>query len=232
MSQNIRNLVEDVVASPLGEVIASVGRAVADAQQALDDAALAKTLEIYGEQGEEALRLLREIGYRPTFYTLPETTGEVRVSLSLTGGSSAAGTPAPPQPGVNLSFARQGLNLPAIRPKVYATPVDASFANRFGYQANLSAKLTFKIVPVPAPNGADELRIVPDFVNPPAGSEGSSVTFGDAQRLAAEFSLELHVVNGEGEVVEEPDRSATIASQEPVAGSYARMGDSITLTLA
>lgn len=232
MSQNIRNLVDDVVASPLGEVIASVGRAVADAQQALDDAALAKTLEIYGEQGEEALQILREIGYRPTFYTLPETTGEVNVSLSVSGGSSAAGVPAP-QPGVNLSFARQGLNLPAIRPKVYVTPVDAGFANRYGYQANLSAKLTFKIVPVPAPNGADELRVVPDLLNPPAGpGSNGSATVERAEQLASEFDLVLRVVDGEGTVVDHPDPTAVVGGQEPAAGSYARMDDVVTVTLA
>ncbi|MBA1331610.1 hypothetical protein QQ73_10855, partial [Candidatus Endoriftia persephone str. Guaymas] len=56
---SFRDLVRDVVASPLGDIIASVGEGVAEAQQALDDGALAKTLEIYSEGGEAALALLR-----------------------------------------------------------------------------------------------------------------------------------------------------------------------------
>ncbi len=89
----ISNLIKDVVASPLGDIIAAVGQGVADAQQALDEGSLAKTLEIYSEGGTEALQMLREIGYSPTFYTLPETTGEVRIAMRLGNNQSGQGFP-------------------------------------------------------------------------------------------------------------------------------------------
>ena len=52
MSSALSSLVSDVVASPLGDVIASVGEGVAAAQRALDEGSLAQTLAIYSEQAE------------------------------------------------------------------------------------------------------------------------------------------------------------------------------------
>ncbi len=191
MSGEIRDLVRDVVASPLGDIIASVGEGVAEAQQVLDDGALAKTLEIYSEGGEAALALLRDIGYRPTFYALPETTGEVRVSLhlgrSIQGGATPTSATAP-QPAVATQLSRIGRNL-GIRPRLYATPVDAGYANRYGYQANISAKLTFKIIPVPAPEGADELRKMPNLV-------GHSLI--ESRTIADSLGLEIRLQDSPG----------------------------------
>ena len=227
MSNNISDLVRDVVASPLGDVIASVGEGVAEAQQALDEGSLAKTLEIYSEGGEEALRVLREIGYRPTFYALPETTGEVRVSLHL--GKSAQGTGATTprtstlQPAVSAHLARIGRNI-GIKPRLYATPVDAGYANRYGYQADISAKLTFKIVPVPAPDGADELRIVPNFINR---------TVAESRSLAESLGLEITLRDADGLLLENPDDGASVSGQDPLPENqrFARIGEEIILTL-
>ncbi len=227
MSNNIKDLVHDVVASPLGDVIASVGEGVAEAQQALDEGSLAKTLEIYSEGGEEALRVLREIGYRPTFYALPETTGEVRVSLHL--GKSAQGTgttttsTASLQPAVSTQLARIGRNV-GIKPRLYATPVDAGYANRYGYQANISAKLSFKIVPVPAPDGADELRILPNFVNK---------TIAQSRTLAESLGLEITVRDTGGVLIDNPDENASVTGQQPLPETqrFVRLGEEIILNI-
>ncbi len=216
MSRDIKDLVRDIVASPLGDVIASVGEGVAEAQQALDEGSLAKTLEIYSEGGEEALSVLREIGYRPTFYVLPETTGEVRVSLHL--GKSAQGTGT----AVKTQLSRVGLNIGAIKPRLYATPVDAGYANRYGFQADVSAKLTFKIVPVPAPDGIDELRIVPDFIGK---------TIIESQTIAKSVGLEIIVHNTDGSLIDNPDENANITKQAPLPEKYARTGDEVVLTV-
>ena len=76
----IKELVSDVMAAPIGELIAAVGQGVADAQQALDRGSLAQILEIYSHADSDELKLLQQIGYQPTFYALPETTGEIQVS--------------------------------------------------------------------------------------------------------------------------------------------------------
>ncbi|HRH78423.1 MAG TPA: hypothetical protein PK129_13830 [Cellvibrionaceae bacterium] len=219
----LANIISDVVASPLGEVIAAVGQGVADAQQALDEGSLAKTLEIYSEGGSQMLQMLRDIGYNPTFYTLPETTGEVRIALRL-GSNQTAAPSSTPQ--INASLARQGLNLPALTNKLYATPVDAGYANRFGYQADISAKLTFKIVPVPAPNGVDELRVVPNVVE-------SKV--GDANARLAALQLSVRWLDEQGEALASVDDSQIVLSQSPAGQgdrpAIVRAGQEITLQL-
>lgn len=225
MARSIRDLAREVVASPLGDVIAAVGQGVAAAQQALDDAAVAKTLEIYAEGGDEALRVLREIGYRPTFYALPETTGEVRVALSLGSEAQGAATPAlrAASPAVSVSLSRIGRTV-GVAPKIYATPVDAGYAGRYGYKADISAKLTFKIVPVPAPNGADELRLAPNLV-------GRTVEVAEA--VLDSLGLEPRYVDAGGAALAEaPAGSATISAQTPAADEILRLGDAIALTVA
>lgn len=227
MTSKISDLVKDIVASPLGEVIASVGEGVAEAQQALDEGSLAKTLEIYSEGGEEALKVLRDIGYRPTFYALPDTTGEVRVSMRL--GKSAAGTSsqlkslAGLQPAITTQLARMGRNI-GIKPRIYATPVDAGYANRFGYQANISAKLSFKIVPVPAPDGLDEIRVLPNFVGR---------TIAQCREVSDSLGLELLIQNVAGEVVDVPDENDIVSLQEPSVESrdFVLVGDEVVLTI-
>jgi hypothetical protein len=220
----LNNLVHDMVASPLGDVIAAVGRGVADAQQALDEGSLAKTLEVYSEGGSEVLNMLRDLGYSPTFYTLPETTGEVRIAMRL-GSTQGANIPSS-QPSVVANLARTGLNLPAIQNKIYATPVDASYANRFGYQADISAKLTFKIVPVPPPNGVDELRVVPNLV----GAKAS-----DAMARLSALQLNGSFVNTQGKSITLEPGDQLILNQIPVIQGdkppIVRAGQEVILTV-
>ena len=225
MSKHIKDLVKDVVASPLGDVIASVGEGVASAQQALDEGSLAKTLEIYTEGGDQALKLLQEIGYRPTFYTLPETTGEVRVSLQLGNASQANSTATQAaktlRPNIGIKLARAGMNI-SPKPRIYASLVDGGYANRYGYQADVSAKLTFKIVPVPPPEGADELRRLVDLV-------GKSVA--ESNTLLEQQGLGLIVHDSAGAVVEIPAAENIVATQIPAAQEIVRLGDEIIVTL-
>lgn len=225
MGNNIKDLVKDVVASPLGDVIASVGEGVAAAQQALDEGALSKTLEIYTQDGDEGLKLLREIGYRPTFYALPETTGEVRVSLQL-GNASQAGNPAIQvaknlRPNVGIKLARLGMNI-SPKPRIYASLVDAGYANRYNYQADVSAKLSFKIVPVPPPEGSDELRRLVRVVGK---------TLAEAVRLLEQQGLEPIVKDAEGVLVENPAAEKIVMTQQPAELEIVRLGDEIILTL-
>jgi hypothetical protein len=218
----LANIIADVVASPLGEVIAAVGQGVADAQQALDEGSLAKTLEIYSEGGSELLQMLRDIGYNPTFYTLPETTGEVRIALRL--GSNQTSAPAVPQ--VNANLARLGLNLPALTNKLYATPVDAGYANRFGFQADISAKLTFKIVPVPAPSGVEELRVVPNLLN---------ATVANANARLAALKLAVLFIDEQGNPQASTDDNQIVIGQTPSGigdrPAILRAGQAVTLQL-
>lgn len=218
--KNLRSLVQDVVASPLGDVIASVGEGVASAQQALDEGSLAAVLDLYAESDDAKMKLLQDIGYRPTFYALPDTTGEVRVALRLgqgaAGASQATAVKKTPVPAVRAALGRQGLNTSR---KLYASPVDAGYTNQYGFSADVSAKLTFRIVPIPAPDGVDELRLVPDLT-------GRSLA--DARAALEQLGLSGLLATD----APAADEGASVASQDPAANSIARAGDGILLTLA
>jgi hypothetical protein len=214
MKPPIKDVMTEAMAVPLGGIIAAVGRGVAEAQAALDAASLAQTLAIHDAGDDAAQRLLREIGYRPTFYVLPETLCEVQVSLTVSGGE---GTDRPARPD------RLGIAPELSRPRSYATPVDAGFANRFAYQVQAAAKLSFKIVPVPPPSGADEARLVP------AVASGS---FEDARKLLAARDLGAEAVDKDGASVPEEARATmAVKGQLPEAGEIVRAGETVRLTL-
>ncbi|GGB86484.1 hypothetical protein GCM10011352_10480 [Marinobacterium zhoushanense] len=218
--KNLRTLVQDVVASPLGDVIASVGEGVAQAQQALDEGSLAAVLDIYAESDDAKIKLLQEIGYRPTFYALPDTTGEVRVALRLGQGAAGAQSATAIKsttPAIRSVLGRQGLNTSR---KLYASPVDAGYSNQYGFSADVSAKLTFRIVPIPPPDGVDELRLAPELV-------GRSLA--DARSVAEQLGLSVAVEAEEGVDI---DDSKLVATQTPTADSIVRAGDELSVTLA
>lgn len=231
MANELSNLMREVLASPLGDVIASVGRGVAEAQEALDEASLAKTLDIYSEGGSELLALMREIGYQPTFYALPETTGEVVVSMRLgnqeNSGTSASAATSSPSRGTVLNKTILAANIPSalagrrvMLVRNYVTPVDASFANRFGYSAQASTRLTFKIVPVPPPEGMDRVRVMPDF----AGKDAANATL-----IAQMLNLNPLYFDKNGKAVPEPKGDEKIARAVPEAGSITAAGSDISL---
>lgn len=222
MPGELSSLIGEVLASPLGDVIASVGEGVAAAQRALDEAAVAQTLEIYSEGGEALVQMLRDIGYRPTFYALPETVGEVNVSMRLSSGAAAtAATAAPTTAAAALKSASLANLHMAQRVRTYVTPVDAGFANRYNFGASASAKLTFKIVPVPPPAGVEDVRLIPDL----AGR-----TVATARAVLEALDLGARTVNEAGSVVQAPD-AAEVLRVAPAAGGVVRLGDEIDLVV-
>ncbi|EGV49877.1 PASTA domain-containing protein [endosymbiont of Riftia pachyptila] len=148
----------------------------------------------------------------------------MRVSLhlgrSIQGGATPTSATAP-QPAVATQLSRIGRNL-GIRPRLYATPVDAGYANRYGYQANISAKLTFKIIPVPAPEGADELRKMPNLV-------GHSLI--ESRTIADSLGLEIRLQDSQGDPLDTADEASLVTAQQPAGEQIVRLGDEILLTL-
>ena len=231
MANELSALMREVLASPLGDVIAAVGEGVAEAQEALDSAAVAKTLELYREGGDEMVNLLREIGYQPTFYTLPETVGEVNIAMSLGERATASPTRAPvaarPASGTvaklsnaNIHSALAGRRKLPVRS--YATPVDASYANRYSFVGKASTKLTFKVVPVPPPEVMERVRAMPDLVDQEVAPAA----------LALEIlELEAQFEDGSGEKITDPDAKKKITATRPEAGEFLTTDDVVTLVL-
>lgn len=138
----ISELVDEMPAV-LGDLIGAVGRGVADAQHALDRSALDHFRAI-AEADDELAETLRSIGYQPTWYKIPELTADITLSLTIAGRSESSGRST----GVQL----------------YATPIDANYANKYFVNAEVTSNISFKVVAVPPSPQAAELVVVPDLV--------------------------------------------------------------------
>ena len=151
----------DVLSAPLGDLIASVGRGVADAQRALDAASMEALREIYGSD-EEVLRGLQAIGYRPTWYHIPEAESEIQIALSVSGTEATApsGGGLTPRPSI----------------KLYAAPVDAGYTSRYNFSLTASSRLKFRVVPVPPSSAAEVIRVVPSLVGLQLGEARARLT--------------------------------------------------------
>jgi hypothetical protein len=213
----------ELLSNPLGDLISSIGRGVGEAQSALDAGSLTQTLEMYREdenrspEEKRTIELMREIGYQPTFYTIPETECEAQVYISL--GISGNEPLSPIQSGYTS------------QKKMYATPLNAGNINRYNLNANASAKLKFKIVPVPTDAIIAEMRILPNLetqILP--NSETISFTFKDAKLLLESLGLNYKLAEG---VMEEEITNQIIRSTIPKYNSQIekrlRVGDVVEL---
>lgn len=182
----------DALSAPIGDLIASVGRSVADAQAAMDAQTIANLKELYASSDEVAVTL-REIGYQPTWYTIPEVTAEISVALIISGQnteSESAGVP------------------PARREpaRIYAAPVDANYTNRYNYELKATSSVKFRIVPVPPSTAAGALKVVPDL---------RGKTFVDAKALLAQRNINFDYDATKGEPVD----ATKIGDHSPAAAS-------------
>lgn len=208
----------ELLGGPLGDLISSVGQGVGDAQAALDEGALRQTLDIYdtdkdSERTAEDLKLIeliREMGYQPTFYAIPETEVEAQISLSLDLKSET-----------NSPLGGYGLS----KFKINATPLNAGNTNRFGLQANAMAKLKFKIVPVPPAQGTADLRPVPTLT-------GKSWEAGKELLDKLGFAYELRNTANEVITDDETALERMIADQLPYSGSVSRIGSTLLVYLS
>ncbi|MEQ8605211.1 MAG: hypothetical protein RIB45_18005 [Marivibrio sp.] len=232
MPPKLSEISREAAAAPLGDIIRSVGEGVAAAQAALDEASLRQTLDLYAQGGDETVEAMRAIGYQPTFYVLPETTGEVTMALSLSQEPEPRTLAPDPRtnPAANPILRRAFAGPTRLtRPRLYGAPVDAGYRNRYGFDAETQAKITFTIKPAPPPGGAADLRRTPNFVQ--AGS-GGPATVAQAQAAADLLGLTIAFRTAEGAPIESPDAAAAVTAQEPVADSLIdREATTIQLTL-
>ena len=206
----------ELLSNPLGDLIASIGRGVGEAQAALDAGSLSQTLEMYREdesrspEEKNTIELMREIGYQPTFYTIPETECEAQVSISL--GVSGSGPTSPIQSGYSN------------RTKMYATPLNAGNINRYNLNAQASAKLKFKIVPVPTDAVISEMRILPNL-------KGKTISNakGILESLGLSYSLKLPVNKKEEDIKDSDFVFSTIPDFIEGEEIRIRLGDLVEL---
>lgn len=212
----MRNFIDqfsELLSNPLGDLISSIGRGVGEAQAALDAGSLAQTLEMYKEDDSRSpeekriIEVMREIGYQPTFYTIPETECEAQVSISLGISGNEPSSP------IQLGYSN--------RIKMYATPLNAGNINRYNLNANASAKLKFKIVPVPTDAVISEMRILPNLANK---------TFKDAKVLLASLGLNYKLPDATNEeTIVDTKIVLTVPNFETNVEKRIRIGDVIEL---
>jgi len=176
-----------VLAAPLGDLIAAVGRSVAEAQQAMDDQTIEHFRTIYAD-GNGAFDALRSIGYQPTWYQIPEATAEIAIALTASTSTSTSSGAAPK------------------RLAIYGAPVDAAYQSKYNFNVQATSSLKFRVVPVPPPTSAARLRIVPNFVDQ---------SLAQARNLAIEAGIELILPAGAAETARVSGQSPVAGSVLP-----------------
>ena len=187
----------DALTAPLGELIASIGRGVAEAQRALDADSLAALREIY-ESDEDFYRELQALGYRPTWYHIPEAEGQIQVALTVSGQDTVP--PAGEGP------------VPRSRIRLYAAPLDAGYTSRYTFSLTASSSLRFRIVPVPPSAAAEAIRIMPSLVGLHLSEAGSRLSQLGLETTLPDAPAATLVTSQEpapGTVVE-PDTEVTV----------------------
>lgn len=126
--------------APLPEMVQRLGLAIAQAQLALDrnSAEIARVLadEENGIDFNDGAgtRSLLELGFAPTFYQITEATIDVRVAFTASESTdfSIGGSI-----GVNVGF--------------FAASVNASYTNKYSFEATGSSAIRARFVSVPPP---------------------------------------------------------------------------------
>jgi hypothetical protein len=147
------NIGRELLNVPLPEMVKSLGVGIAEAQFALDRASIkiaqlmsGFTIDDKGKlvKDESALVVLKEgtpgvsllsLGFTPTFYQFVETSIEVSMAISMSEEKSFS---------VGASFGVSYLGM-------VSASVNASYSQKFQYEASGSSRLSTKLVTVPAP---------------------------------------------------------------------------------
>jgi hypothetical protein len=130
---DVGETITEVLAEPLGEIVKHVGRAIAETQQALDRNSIAIEAELADKR--------EELGYdlHATWYHLPETDIEIKMSLSM-----------------HWEEEKKAGKTVAWKPILYAAPLNASYKNLFNYDATGTSVLKAKIVSIPPASMIEE----------------------------------------------------------------------------
>ena len=145
MSDTVEKATE-LLSAPLGELIAAVGKGVADAQEALDSQALNTFKSMYLDDAS-LYEELKKIGYQPTWYRIPEADAELKMVLTAT------------ETGQSVSRLRGASNV-----GLNAMPIDATVANQFNFSYAAASSIKFKVVPVPPPSSLESQRVIPELL--------------------------------------------------------------------
>lgn len=131
--------------SPLPQMVERLGTAIANAQYAMDRNSV-QIATMMGDREEHGIRLggenrnrsLLELGFTPSFYQITEATIDARVAFSMSE-SREVSLSVGVEVGVNVYFV------------MVAASVNASYTNKYSFEASGSSAITTKFVAVPPP---------------------------------------------------------------------------------
>ncbi|MCP4665443.1 MAG: PASTA domain-containing protein [Deltaproteobacteria bacterium] len=202
----------EALSAPLGDLISAVGKGVAEAQHAMDMQTIETFKSIYGPKGSnaKAYEELKQLGYQPTWYKIPEASAEITISLTVSGEAMETGTTGSQQ-GTSVAEP-QGPG----RIKLYAAPVDANYTNRYNFDLKAASHLKFKIVPVPPSSQTTDMKIMPDL----AGK-----TLREARDILEELDISYNVVD----MTPATQETDVLAGFAPEAGKILTTGQEVLL---
>ena len=129
--------------SPLPQLVEGLGKAIAEAQLALDKRSieiarlLGVPIEVFPgamRDGKPDKRSMLELGFTPTFYHFTETNIKARVAFSSSQSVEYS---------VGGSFGGQFY--------VFTASVNASYSNKYSFTAEGSSEISTRIVSLPPP---------------------------------------------------------------------------------
>ena len=191
----------EALSAPMGDLIASVGRSIAEAQRALDLQSIENFLLIYREGGE-VLQELREIGYQPTWYQIPEANAELVIALTVTGEGSDA------------LVATGGVR--SRRMRIYGAPMNGGYTGRYNYEISATSKINFRVVPIPPPAPAEEMRVAPEVIGATIAAARTGLATAQIELL---FAADTESIENE----------AVITAQQPAPGDVVSGGGAIVV---
>src|SRR5262245_53255701 len=134
------NPVEMMLETPLPALIERLGVAISNAQYALDRNSVEIARKLADSDtgiklpGDDTPRSLLELGFAPSFYHVTEATIDAKVTFSISRSSSfSVGASA----SVNVLF--------------FAATVNASYSQKYSFDASASSAISAKFVSVPPP---------------------------------------------------------------------------------
>lgn len=158
------NVGQELLNVPFARMLTSIGLAIAESQAALDNESMdilikmadQKNYPVYlpnvnekGEMNKTPIEVsMLAAGFQPTFYQFSETMIEVKMDISLSGQATE-------------STWRNSRSIIRTDNRSYllrATPVNATYTNRYNYTIEGVSILKTRLVPIP-PN-----TIIQDFI--------------------------------------------------------------------
>ena len=169
----MRSVGQELLNVPMGEMIESMGLAIAEAQYSLDEVGMRLAQMMSGEYEVETVDpvtgdvtrekkesyvtfdgdqlSLLELGFTPTFYQFVDTIIEVKVSISMSLEINRSRTKK-----TRSASGSAGGFLFYGKAKMRSSSVSATYSSKYQYSAEGSSLLRTKLNPVPPPAVLEE----------------------------------------------------------------------------